>query len=77
MTATGTLGNRHSVDGTDEVLKAEAKKLAKWAHHDAVMVAEALLERELTPEEISKVKHALYNSKLDYLKSQEESTDPY
>lgn len=72
------LGKRHIEEGEkDPILWAEACKLAKWAHYDSVMVAEALLDRDLNPGEISVVKHTLANSKYDYLAEKEANVDPY
>ena len=76
------LGKRKIEEGElDPLLQAEAIKMSRWAHHDALLGARAALgmsdDEELTHEQVSLIKQAVFNNKYQYLCDKEESTDPY
>lgn len=72
------LGKRTIEKGEyDPLLKAEAIKMAKWNHHDMILGATTVLGRELTAEETSACKRALFENKYAYLLEKEECTDVY
>ena len=76
------LGRRKIEEGElDPLIQAEAIKMSRWAHHDAVIAVKAILnlgeDDELSPEQTTVIKKAIFGNKYEYLCNKEESTDPY
>lgn len=77
---TEALGKRELTD-KDPIIVAEAVKMSKWAHHDAVLGAKAVLgmadDEDLSKDQVSHIKHKVFENKYEYLVRMENNEDPY